>query len=149
MDKDDYVEKRERLQREIESLRPLEYDDLIDAADMLSNFDQYWAECEKADDVQEARRQLVDKIVDRVFVYNDRVIGVALYGDFNIVLNNAAMVLKDILTALNEEMQKGAYDEASTQNGSDGHRPPSGCILYVPQNRAYHVVIRQLIGNPA
>jgi len=36
-----------------------------------------------------------------------------------------------------------------TYNGSDGHRPPSGCIFYVPRNRAYHIVIRELIGNQA
>ena len=34
----EYTNKRDQLQREIESLIPVQYDDLIEAADLLENF---------------------------------------------------------------------------------------------------------------
>ena len=37
----EYIEKRNQLQREIESLRPVDYDDLVEAADLLENFSSY------------------------------------------------------------------------------------------------------------
>jgi hypothetical protein len=35
---------------------------------------------------QEARKQLVSKIVERVFVYGGKVLGICLYGDFAVIL---------------------------------------------------------------
>ena len=54
---DEYVQKRQQLQREIESLRPVDYDDLMEAADLLSNFNQYWQECENVENVLPAARR--------------------------------------------------------------------------------------------
>ena len=45
----DYVAKREQLQQEIEALRPVDYDALIEAADLLENFASYWESCENVD----------------------------------------------------------------------------------------------------
>lgn len=70
---------RQELQREIKSLRPVDCDDLMESADLLSNFNHYWQECENVGDVLAARQQLVAKIVDCVFVYDDRVIGIVLH----------------------------------------------------------------------
>jgi hypothetical protein len=53
--------------REMEALRPVDYDDLIE------HFTVYWEECAQIDKPDEARQQLIAKIVDRVFVYDDRV----------------------------------------------------------------------------
>ncbi len=69
---EEYVEKRQQLQRGIESLRPVDYDDLMEAADLLSNFNHYWQECEVVGDVAPARQQLMAKIIDRVFVYDNQ-----------------------------------------------------------------------------
>lgn len=119
---DEYVQKRQQLQREIESLRPVDYDDLMEAADLLSNFNHYWQECEDVGDVLAARQQLVAKIVDRVFVYDERVIGIALHGDFGVILDDAAMAPNDVLKGLSEEIEKGVhhFDLVHTQSGSDG-----------------------------
>ena len=118
------MEKRKQLQREIASLQPVDYDDLMEAADLLNNFQHYWDECETVDDVQEARKQLLSKIVSRVYVYNQRVIGIALHGDFGIILSDAALAPNDIISKLKEEIKMGAYqfELANTQNGSDGIR---------------------------
>ncbi len=117
---EEYVEKRQQLQREIESLRPVDYDDLMEAADLLSNFNHYWQECETVGDVAAARQQLIAKIIDRVFVYDNTVIGIALHGDFGIVLDSAAIAPGDVLSGLSEVIEKGASDFACTQSGSDG-----------------------------
>lgn len=119
---DDYLEKRHQLQREIESLRPIDYDDLMEAADLLTNFKHYWQECEAIGDVKVARQQLIAKIVDRIFIYDDRVIGIALYGDFGVILDDNVLAPNDVLNGISEEIKKGAnYSElAHTQSGSDG-----------------------------
>jgi hypothetical protein len=62
------------LQREIETLRPIDYKELTEAADLIQNFDIYWNQCEQAENPVEARRQLVSQILRRAFVYDDKVI---------------------------------------------------------------------------
>ena len=64
----------------------MDYDELIEAADLLGNFSTYWNACDDVDKPDEARHQLVSKIVDRVFVYNNQILGVVLHGDFAVVL---------------------------------------------------------------
>ena len=120
----DYVSKRSQLQREIDALRPVEYDNLMEAADLLENFKLYWEACEKVGNPEEARKQLIAKIVDRVFVYDDTVIAIALHGDFGIVLDNAIAAPHEIIEGLRTEIKTGASDSESacTRNGSDGDR---------------------------
>jgi hypothetical protein len=42
-------------------LRPVDYDELMEAADLIQNFRQYWDACATQDKCNEARRQLVEK----------------------------------------------------------------------------------------
>src|SRR4051812_16032028 len=42
--KEDYIEKRLQLQQEYDSLRPVDYDELTEAADLLEHFQTYWDE---------------------------------------------------------------------------------------------------------
>ena len=123
-----YVEKRSQLQQEMDALRPVDYDDLMEAADLLKNFAHYWEACEEVSDPLEARKQLLAKIVDRVFVYDDAVIAIALHGDFSVVLDNAALAPHEIVEGLNSEVNGGKATGASdsdstcTRSGSDGGR---------------------------
>jgi hypothetical protein len=66
--KEDYVEKRRQLQQEFDSLRPVDYDELTEAADLLENFRKYWDDCDTLEDPVEARQQLIAKIIGRVLV---------------------------------------------------------------------------------
>ncbi|MFZ1397115.1 MAG: recombinase family protein [Candidatus Promineifilaceae bacterium] len=118
----EYVAKREQLQQEIEALRPVDYDALIEAADLLENFTSYWDACETVEAPLEARKQLLNKIIERVFVYDDTVVGIALHGDYGVVLDTAAKTPNEILKGLQKEIKKGASknDFACTQDGSDG-----------------------------
>ncbi len=120
----EYVEKRKQLQRELETLRPIDYDELIEAADLLENFKTYWDQCEQFEEPNEARQQLVQKIVDRVYVYDEQVIAIALHGDFGVFLDDAETVappevVEGIAAAING---KRASSETRTQSGSDGIR---------------------------
>lgn len=131
MTPNEYMEKRTQLQREIETLRPVAYDDMMEAADLLSNFDSYWEKCAILENPNEAKKQLLAKIVDRVFVYDQQVIAIALHGDFGVVLDEnfavPAEVLSERSTVLNS---KGGNitKNISTQCGSDGIRTRDLCL---------------------
>jgi hypothetical protein len=116
----------------LESLQPVDYDELVEAADLLENFKIYYEACDKVSKPEEARKQLLAKIVDRVFVYDDIVIAVALHGDFSVVLDNATLAPHEIVDGLRTEIKKGASDLNSTctRNGSDGGGALT-CIKFV------------------
>lgn len=39
---EEYVEKRSQLQKELEALRPVNYEELMETADLIENFRPYW-----------------------------------------------------------------------------------------------------------
>lgn len=61
----------------------------------------------------EARKQLLAKIVDRVFVYDKTALAVALHGDFSIVLDNSTSAPHEIVEGLNMEMSGATKKGAS------------------------------------
>jgi hypothetical protein len=69
-------------------------------ADLITHFPTYWDQCAELDEPREARRQLMAKIIDRVFLYNDSVIAVALHPDFGVVLDVPDAAPDQILAAL-------------------------------------------------
>ena len=124
---EEYVAKRKQLQREIEALRPVDYDELIEAGDLLENFTTYWEECATVDNVREARRQLLAKIVERVFVYDDQVEAIILHGNYAVVLNGRPMDEDEVIQQLQggkkgKEKEGTSSSETCTQCGSDGTR---------------------------
>jgi hypothetical protein len=66
----------------------------------------------------------IAKIVDRVFVYDDRVIAIALHGDYSVVIDNESAVSDEVIEGLRLEIKKGAseLDSTCTRSGSDGDR---------------------------
>lgn len=122
---EEYLDKRTQLQKEMESLRPFDYDNLMEAADLLEHFGMYWDECAALDDPDAARQQLVGKIVDKVFVYDKMVIAIALHGDYGVILDNGEAAPMQIVGEISKTINKtGAADGSSgcTQIGSDGVR---------------------------
>lgn len=117
MTQDDYVEKRDQLQREIEALRPIDYDELIEAADLIENFQSYWDQCETVDNPEEARKQLLDKIIECVLVDDGAVLAVVLHGDYGVVLEKDGRMGTQIAEEL---ARKKATISYRSQNGSDG-----------------------------
>jgi hypothetical protein len=122
--KEDYIEKRRQLQQEYDSLRPVDYDELTEAADLLEHFRTYWDECAKLPNPPEARQQLVAKVIDRVLVYDDEIVAVVLHGSFAVVLGQnqtAPALLADAVSqVLNDQGISTSLD--SSQYGSDGDR---------------------------
>jgi DNA invertase Pin-like site-specific DNA recombinase len=146
----EYLEQRKQLQRELESLRPIDYDELLEAADLLENFRQYWEECAQVDKPDEARQQLVAKIVDRVFVEEKRIVGVVLHGDFAVILNKNAKAPSELTGALDAALSNdGIITSDGIQNGADGVRSFAGRRLWVPRDGRCHLVIGQLVPQKA
>jgi len=140
---EDYIERMRQLQAEIASIRPLDYDRLEEAHDLLTYFKRYWELCAEVEEPEEARRQLLDKIVDRVFVYDDRVVAVALPTDFGVVMgahnsapNEIIAMVRTLAANAGQLKNKGASDPdgTRTQDGDDGHRCLGGhasCTVYL------------------
>lgn len=118
----EYVEKRNQLNQEIEALRPVDYDDLMEAGDLIENFKVYWDGCKKLDDPEEGRKQLLRKIVKNVFVYDDKIIGITLHGDFGVILDQDKSAPVEVTNSLGKIIKKGGNitKNVSTQFGSDG-----------------------------
>jgi hypothetical protein len=77
-DKADYIEKRLRLQQELEQLAPVEAD-LNVAADLLTNFPQRWADCHGEIETQ---HKLVKLILEHVYIQDNEVVAITLKSIF-------------------------------------------------------------------
>lgn len=130
IDKEAYVEKRRQLQQEIEALRPIDYDELTEAADLIQNLRIYWNECTNLDNPEDARKQLIAKIVDRVFVYGGKILAVVLYGDFAIVLGENKIAPQEVEDAIQSNLyEHGVISlERNSQFGDDGIRTRDLCL---------------------
>lgn len=120
--KAEYVEKRRQLQQEYDSLRPIDYDELTEAADLLEHFRAYWDECANTADPLEARQQLVSKVIDRVLVYDEAIVAVVLHGNFAIVLGENRTAPAMVASAVSEVLlNEGIAPSLDSSNcGSDG-----------------------------
>jgi hypothetical protein len=105
---DEYIDRVNRLEREIASMRPLDYDRLEEAADLITHFKTYWERCDEVDNPAEAREQLMTKIIDRVFVYDDRVIAIALHADFGVILDVPESAPNELVAAISETSKSKA-----------------------------------------
>lgn len=81
--RDDYLERRVALQRELEQLTPIPDDELVLAADVLEDFEGHWAAV--ADDPQR-QHELIKLIVARVWVRGDRVVAMSLRPNFHVTV---------------------------------------------------------------
>jgi DNA invertase Pin-like site-specific DNA recombinase len=103
---EEYLARTSQLEREIASMRPLDYDRLEEAADLITHFRSYWEQCAEVDNPEETWQQLMAKIVDRGFVYDDRVIAVALHPGFGIILDMPESAPNEVLTAVSESTER-------------------------------------------
>lgn len=122
---EEYLQRTNQLEREIASMRPLDYDRLEEAVDLITHFQTYWDQCAKVDDPREARRQLMSKIIDRVFLYNDSVIAIALHPDFGIVLDMPDAAPDQILEAVKGKEKGYNSSELYPVRGRRGSNPRS------------------------
>ena len=127
--KEEYIEKRRHLDLEVTSLRPIDYDELNESADLITSFGKYWEGCQKLNQPEEAQQQLTSKNVERVFVHEDKVIALALYGDFGVILGKDETASYLVAEAVSENLLTD--DEHVTYRnhcGSDGIRTRDLCL---------------------
>ena len=82
---DTYLQQRVALQQELETLMPVDADELERAAALVENFATRLKAC--GSDIEE-QAKLVQEIVERVYVQGDRVVGMTLKPIFHLVLNH-------------------------------------------------------------
>lgn len=83
----EFMEKRIKLQLELEQLTPVASDDLEKAAELLENFQAHW---ERLQGDPEAQYELVKLIVERVYVNDEQVVAMTLRSNYHLVLNHNA-----------------------------------------------------------
>jgi len=90
-------------------------------------------------------------IIDRVFVYDDRVVALALYSDFGVIMDVPESAPNEVRTAVSQPTKK-AQPSTSTvvpRTGATGVGPSLGTssstYIWSPHNRVYHLVIRELL----
>lgn len=125
MDKDEYLSKRTELQREIEALRPIDYDDLTKAADMLQNFRSCWDACAETETPAEARKEPAPSVVNRVYVNNWVLVAIVLHSDYAVVLGENETAHANIASAVQKLLvERGSNgDSACNWSGDDGRCP--------------------------
>ena len=136
LDQTEYLEKRLKLQQELESLTPIPEDDLERAADLLVNFKEHWKAC--VDDA-EAQYKLVKLIVKRVYVSGEEVVAMTLRSDYHIVLGHKLNGPTEV-----------PVDPYVYTSGSDGIRTRLVKLFWVsisPSKLAYPSTV-QLCGVP-
>jgi DNA invertase Pin-like site-specific DNA recombinase len=143
---EEYVAKRSQLQREIESLWPLNYDDLVEAANLLSNFQTYWQDCQTADKPAEAQAKLLAKIVDRVFVHGKQVIAIALHDSFSVVLDQDHYPPDAVAVKMPLETRGKSIHFAPASDDPDRHPIPGKpkCAIWVAQEKSCVPLLRLL-----
>ena len=85
-DKSDYLEKRLRLQQELEQLTPA-YAELDNAADLLRDFAVHWEDC--GGDTEQ-QHELIKLLVERVYVEGNSLVAMTLKSDYHLVLGHNA-----------------------------------------------------------
>ena len=113
----------------MESLRPIDYDALTKANDLLQNFKTYWDQCAKQPTPAEAQEQLLTKILSRVFVYDTHVVALVLHGDFAIILDEQQKASPEVGDALEKELhEQGVVNLVRSRCGVDGIRTRDLCL---------------------
>jgi site-specific DNA recombinase len=82
IDQETYFAKRRALQNEIENLRPVEYDQLLEAARTLKDFKSLW----KAMRTDEDRQQLVSRVLEYAVIKDKTIIAVVLSGNVSLLI---------------------------------------------------------------
>lgn len=142
---EEYVGKRQQLQLEMDALRPIDYDELIEAADLIENFQAYWTQCEQVSNPLDARQQLLQKIVERVFVHEGEVLAVVVHGDFGVVLGQDEQETAEIARVL--DIKNAATSEVSPRSrvGSDGLGTLTDRVVFTRKSKQYYFVLPKVL----
>ena len=125
----EYLEGRNQLQREIAAMRPVDYDELNEAADLLRNFRSYWDACGELDNPAEARKELVRSMVDRVYVEGSQIVTIVMHHDYAVLLGENETAHANIASAVQKRLKERIITtNLSNQSGDDGVRTRDLCL---------------------
>lgn len=85
VDEQEYLAQRLKLQQQVEQLTPVAKDDLEQAADLLTSFNRRWDACHGE---LERQHELVEMIVERVYVQEDQVVAMTLKSNYHLVVGH-------------------------------------------------------------
>ncbi len=91
-DQDEYLEKRLGLQQELEQMKPIPIDELEAAADILTNFDAYWA---KAQSEPGEQQKLLHLVFERISVKESVVASVCMRPNYHVVYHRSGNLALD------------------------------------------------------
>ena len=81
----EYLEKRVKLQVELEQLTPVADDDLERAANLLKEFSTHW---ERLEGDEDGRHELIKLIVERAYVRDSKLVAMTLRSNYHLVLGH-------------------------------------------------------------
>ena len=96
----EYSQKQRELRSEWKTRRSNDAKPIISARDLLHNFLTYWAQCDNEENPDAARQWLIDKVLYRVYVYDQQVIALTLYGGFSIYMCDKSALPPQLITAI-------------------------------------------------
>jgi hypothetical protein len=111
-DQNAYLEERIKLQQELEKLTPIADDDLEIAADILTNFTDYW---NATNGDRQKQFELIKLIVARVWVKDGHVTALSLRANYHVAVGINETSTVELVDA---DEKKGTF----YTNGADGAR---------------------------
>lgn len=84
-DEQEYIQQRMRLQQDLETLAPVDTNELEGAIDLLDNFTLFWERC--GNDVEE-QCKLLKQVLERVYVKGKKVVAITLKSNCHLVLGS-------------------------------------------------------------
>jgi hypothetical protein len=146
IEEDRYLEERQQLQRELAAMRPVEYDDLNEALDLLRHFRTYWDACGEMANATEARQELVSGLVDRVYVEGTDIVAIVLHEDYALLLGENETAHANLAGAVQKRLKERIVTASlSNQSGDDGLRPRIGYTYWVSQKACKQLRKRNLL----
>jgi hypothetical protein len=142
---EEYIQKRAQLERELDAMRPIDYDELIEVADLLEHFQVYWNQCAEVENPQDVRQQLLHKIVERVFVLDGNVLAIVLYGDFGVVLGANETASLEIADAIEKEMATNGVSITRSRCGSDGLGTLTNRAVFARKSKQHRFVLPKVL----
>lgn len=120
----EYVTKRNLLLDEIQTLKPMDYDNLVAALATLENFGTHWDACAAEEEPEKARQTLLSKIVDKIFVCDRHVTGITLKEGYRTILDKSHCLKRTGSNFVLTEHLAGVPDVYSKQESTESASPP-------------------------
>ncbi|MBK9053434.1 MAG: hypothetical protein IPL78_21795 [Chloroflexi bacterium] len=124
---------------------------MVEAEDLLRHFAKHWEACAGEERPEVARKQLLAKIIDKVFVYDQTVVGISLHEEYGLILDTADLTLSEWVAAAQAQkaslgcQTRGKQGKAKARAGTE---PPGGWatpFVWAHQFESYQPILHELL----